>query len=37
MVIPRYREISEDIILNNLRTAGIDRQTYLELLAHVRG
>lgn len=37
VIIPRYREIAEDIILGNLRTAGIDRKTYLELLARVRG
>lgn len=32
VVIPRYREIPEFIILRNLKTAGITRKEYLQLL-----
>jgi len=32
VVVPRWKEIPEFIILNNLKTAKIDRQTYLKLL-----
>jgi predicted RNA binding protein YcfA (HicA-like mRNA interferase family) len=35
VVVPRWREIPEFIILNNLKTAKIDRQTYLELLKEI--
>jgi len=33
IIIPVYREIPEFIILRNLKTAGISRKEYLELLA----
>lgn len=29
LVIPDYREIPPFIVLNNLRTAGIDRETFM--------
>jgi predicted RNA binding protein YcfA (HicA-like mRNA interferase family) len=32
IVIPRYDEIPDFIVSNNLRTAGIGRKSYLELL-----
>lgn len=32
IVVPQYKEIPEFIILNNLRTANIDRKTYFKLL-----
>ncbi len=32
VVIPKYREIPEFIILKNLKTAGITREEYLNLL-----
>ncbi len=32
VIIPKYREIPEFIILKNLKTAGITRNEYLELL-----
>lgn len=32
IVIPRYKEIPEFIILRNLKTAGISRKEYLVLL-----
>jgi len=32
IVIPRYAEIPDFIVSNNLRTAGIGRKSYLELL-----
>lgn len=32
IVVPRWREIPEFIILNNLKTAKIDRETYFKLL-----
>ncbi len=32
VVIPMYDEIGVDIILSNLRTAGISRERYFELL-----
>lgn len=35
IVIPKYREIPEFIILKNLKTAGITRQEYLKLLQEV--
>jgi len=33
IVIPRWKEIPEFIILNNLKAAKIDRKTYFKLLA----
>jgi len=33
VIIPTYREISVQIIQANLRTAGMTRERYLELLA----
>lgn len=35
IVIPKYKEIPEFIILKNLKTAGITRQEYLKLLEKV--
>ncbi|MDO8514971.1 MAG: type II toxin-antitoxin system HicA family toxin [bacterium] len=35
LVIPMYREIPTFVILNNLRTAGIPRDKYFELLEKV--
>lgn len=35
IVIPKYKEIPEFIILKNLKTAGITRQEYLKLLQEV--
>jgi hypothetical protein len=32
VVIPEYREIALDIIRANMRTAGMSRERYLELL-----
>ncbi len=32
IVIPKYREIPVSIIKNNLKTAGISREQYFELL-----
>lgn len=32
IVLPRYRDVGADIILANLRTAGISRERYLEIL-----
>lgn len=32
VVIPKWREVSTFIIQNNLRTAGMSRQRYFELL-----
>lgn len=32
IIIPKYREIPEFIILKNLKTAGISRKEYLESL-----
>ncbi len=32
IVIPKYKEIPEFIILKNLKTAGITREEYLKLL-----
>jgi len=36
IVIPHYPSIRADIILANLRTAGMSRERYLELLATVK-
>ena len=33
VVIPKYKEVPEFIILNNLKTAGISRKEYLKLLS----
>lgn len=35
IVIPMYKEIPEFIILRNLKTAGIPRKEYLELLRKI--
>ena len=35
IVIPKYREIPIFIIKNNLRSAGITRETYLKLLKKI--
>jgi predicted RNA binding protein YcfA (HicA-like mRNA interferase family) len=35
VVIPEYDEIDVDIIKNNMRTAGMTREEYLELLQRV--
>ena len=32
VVIPKYKEVPEFIILNNLKTAGISRKEYFKLL-----
>lgn len=32
VIIPKYREIGLDIIKSNMRTAGMSRDRYLELL-----
>ena len=31
VVVPKYPEVGRDIILSNLRTAGISRERYLQL------
>ncbi len=36
VVIPEYDEIDIDIIKNNMRTVGISREEYFELLQQVR-
>jgi predicted RNA binding protein YcfA (HicA-like mRNA interferase family) len=36
VVIPVYREVPVFIIRNNLKTAGISREAYFELLAKVK-
>jgi len=33
VVVPRYREVPVFVIRNNLRTAGIGRERYFELLS----
>lgn len=33
VIIPEYAAVGRDIIHSNLRTAGVDRERYLELLA----
>lgn len=35
VVIPKYPEVGRDIILSNMRTAGMSRARYLQLLAAV--
>lgn len=35
LVVPKYREIPVFIIENNLKTAGISRQRYFELLKKI--
>ena len=35
IVIPKYKEIPEFIILKNLKTAGISREEYLKLLQEI--
>ncbi len=32
LIIPRYGEVSQDIILNLIRTAGISREAFFSLL-----
>ena len=32
VIIPKYSEVGLDIIRNNMRTAGMSRERYLELL-----
>lgn len=36
VVIPRYRAVPVFVIKNNLRTAGMSRERYFELLEHRR-
>jgi len=33
VIIPKYSEVGLDIITSNLRTAGVSREKYLEILA----
>lgn len=35
VVIPKYAEVGRDIIQSNMRTAGISRKQYLQLLEEV--
>lgn len=35
VIIPKYKEIDRDIILSNMRTAGLSRAEYLALLKSV--
>ena len=35
VVIPEYDEIDVEIIKNNMRTVGMDRETYFDLLKQV--
>lgn len=35
VVIPKYAEVGRDIIQSNMRTAGISRERYLQLLKEV--
>lgn len=37
VIIPMYDEVGRDIILNNMRTAGMSRDRYFELLSEVGG
>lgn len=32
VIIPKYKEVGRDIILNNMRTAGMTRERYFKLL-----
>jgi predicted RNA binding protein YcfA (HicA-like mRNA interferase family) len=36
LVIPTYRAVPVSIIRNNMRTAGMSRERYFQLLAQVR-
>jgi predicted RNA binding protein YcfA (HicA-like mRNA interferase family) len=36
IVIPKYKEVGVSIIRNNMRTVGMDRETYFELLEKVK-
>jgi predicted RNA binding protein YcfA (HicA-like mRNA interferase family) len=36
VVVPRYSQIRADILLANLRTAGMSRQRYFELLRQLK-
>lgn len=33
VIIPKYKEVGRDIITNNMRTAGMTRKEYFELLS----
>ena len=35
IIIPTYREVPVSIIRNNMKTAGMSRERYFELLGHV--
>lgn len=35
VVIPKYADVGQDIIRSNMRTAGISREQYLQLLKEV--
>lgn len=35
VIIPKYKEVPEFIILKNLKTAGISREEYLQLLQEI--
>lgn len=35
LVVPKYPEVGRDIILSNLRTAGMSRNRYLQLVGDV--
>lgn len=35
VIIPKYKQVPEFIILKNLKTAGISREEYLELLKEI--
>ncbi len=36
VVIPKYGQVDRDIIMANMRTAGLTRERYFELLAECR-
>ena len=36
VVIPRYKEITVTVIKSNMRTVGMTREEYLELLEHAK-
>lgn len=35
VVIPRHKEVSVSVIRNNMRTVGMEREEYLDLLEEV--
>lgn len=37
IVLPTYKAVQIDIILNNMRTAGMTREKYFELLEECKG